>query len=1071
MGRSAPAPDGFGRAPPPKDGGELAYALPPADKAAEATLSSLWKFTAHLALGVTDSGACGFKWSTDPNQSSYPWRAAKEPPGRLGGAAPASARESSAKGKMQQGGNSNRPRSAGPGLRAKTAGQGLEPVPPAAPAPPTRPLPDRRHLGVAIPRAFHSAIQLEPLQDSRSPASSSTAAVDSGGGQPLDFSKGGYASRLPPARSRLQQASFDQALPRALPALQRHHRGLEDYIGKACQEHLSTPGSATLIYCTADSQEDYRRLLPGQFFNHFQHNHEVTTKNRLSANLVEYQISTGYAVDNFFPRSYDLSQRRERADFVLDFRRCAALKVACLVQELQNVAGSRGSEEVQLQQYNVDVLVAVNNVLECWLANLKTQGSDGEVHQSPPIALSVSITDGMWEAIVLYAEVLEAQFSGGLQLLDADVLRHPRRWKHRLGGTPLADEASAGGAVSGSRPEDVQAWPEFQGHCWTSSLTAKLRVAISQHADSMRNCFAQATLQANGRGRNVWIVKPGTCSKGSGVKCSNHLPELLHQCDTMPNRIVQKYIERPLLLFGGRKFDIRQWVLVRSVSPLKVFIFSDCYLRLCNEMYDIGDLRTRERHISNWQVNKSGNNIVEGAVASLQDFQGELHRLTGHANFWQEHMLPQMQKIVVQTLRAVESKLTPRAASFELLGFDLLVDDYLNMWLLEVNLSPACEARTPFLEDMLTRMTSRLVEVAILGKEEPDGQQPDWIKVCDDKAARELALQQMKPTPALPLVPAPPPPQPREQRAPRRAVPVAPSESGSSEVLPSNSADHSGRSSPMEAPRESTPSCWEPRQAQEDLQQTSTASIFTPPADFDTNSQLQRTQVDVPGEPKPSGAESQTPLTAAESQSPTTPARATASMSPTLGDPHEAPQTGDDSAARRPLAQTAVEEAEPMVAAGAKEEAAEANPSGNDHREALAHSDADVDYADNTFEEDAEEDEEEEQTYEAERSHKEASIESCASAEEAEESVAALGADQHLQMMQQQQQHLEESADAEDEEEFEHFESDSASGDTDSESDGSISGAKEESSSDSSESGQEVENDYEDDFEESHVET
>merc|ERR1719171_839652 len=89
-------------------------------------------------------------------------------------------------------------------------------------------------------------------------------------------------------------------------------------------------------------------------------------------------------------------------------------------------------------------------------------------------------------------------------------------------------------------------------------------------------------------------------------ECMTTLPELLHHCDTMPNRVIQKYIERPLTLFSGRKFDIRQWVLVRSLSPLRVFLFSECYLRLCNEMYDLGDLRNRQRHVSNWSVNKLG---------------------------------------------------------------------------------------------------------------------------------------------------------------------------------------------------------------------------------------------------------------------------------------------------------------------------------------------------------------------------------------------------------------------------------------------------------------------------------
>lgn len=99
-----------------------------------------------------------------------------------------------------------------------------------------------------------------------------------------------------------------------------------------------------------------------------------------------------------------------------------------------------------------------------------------------------------------------------------------------------------------------------------------------------------------------------------------------------------------MLLFSGRKFDLRQWVLVRSFQPLKafslsrpfrierceVYMFSSCYLRLCNEPYDLGDLQNRQRHISNWSVNKRGRHVSDGAVASLQDFRQVLQMITGH---------------------------------------------------------------------------------------------------------------------------------------------------------------------------------------------------------------------------------------------------------------------------------------------------------------------------------------------------------------------------------------------------------------------------------------------------------
>ena len=102
----------------------------------------------------------------------------------------------------------------------------------------------------------------------------------------------------------------------------------------------------------------------------------------------------------------------------------------------------------------------------------------------------------------------------------------------------------------------------------------ELRASLEGLLARLEGLFPQWPLQGGWVGRNVWIVKPGTNSKGSGVECMSTLPELLHHCDKLPNRLVQKYVERPLLLFSGRKWDIRQWVLLRSASPLRVFMFS-----------------------------------------------------------------------------------------------------------------------------------------------------------------------------------------------------------------------------------------------------------------------------------------------------------------------------------------------------------------------------------------------------------------------------------------------------------------------------------------------------------------
>jgi hypothetical protein len=70
----------------------------------------------------------------------------------------------------------------------------------------------------------------------------------------------------------------------------------------------------------------------------------------------------------------------------------------------------------------------------------------------------------------------------------------------------------------------------------------------------------------------------------------------------------------------------------------------------------------------------------------------------------------------VESIGSTSNKLNQRKGCFQLFGFDVLLAEDYKLWLIEVNLSPACEARTTWLEDMLVAMSEGLLNI-ILPKE------------------------------------------------------------------------------------------------------------------------------------------------------------------------------------------------------------------------------------------------------------------------------------------------------------------------------------------------------------------
>ena len=125
---------------------------------------------------------------------------------------------------------------------------------------------------------------------------------------------------------------------------------------------------------------------------------------------------------------------------------------------------------------------------------------------------------------------------------------------------------------------------------------------------------------------------------------------------------MQRYIQDPLLI-NAHKSDMRVYVAVTSVQPLRVYVYEDGLVRFATSPYSTSkaSLKNRGVHLTNYSVNKSKQGFVRGEDGagskwSLKAFFRHLDEGSapgGSARVWE-----QICNIVARTLSAVEPKIT-----------------------------------------------------------------------------------------------------------------------------------------------------------------------------------------------------------------------------------------------------------------------------------------------------------------------------------------------------------------------------------------------------------------------------
>ncbi|XP_067861383.1 protein monoglycylase TTLL8-like [Heptranchias perlo] len=408
---------------------------------------------------------------------------------------------------------------------------------------------------------------------------------------------------------------------------------------------------------------DCRYLHREQMMNHYGRNASFTTKARLCMNLRNLPSYLDENSDTFFPRCYLLSNVNEERALCNDFRLTSAISILkWVIYHPTSDRSSPNTGEGQMEkddtegikegcmadseapsktdgQLSTELIETAIKVCEDFLQNLKHDENDIEVDIPP------TLSEIQW------ADLIEQYYC----LIHNQV------------------------TIPGSH--------NYLINC--QNILNRLKSVNPQ-------------LEIDGI-RNIWIVKPAAKSRGRGIKCVDRLDEFLKLEDfdyslVNPKWVVQKYIERPLLIYDT-KFDIRLWFLVTDWKPITIWFYKDCYLRFSTQPFTLENLDSSV-HLCNNAIQKQlkpsteRNPLVpKESMWSSAQFQDYL-KIKGHDNIWQEIIYPSMKKAIICTLVTVQAIVQARKNNFGLYGADFLLGEDFKPWLIEINLSPSMSRST-----------------------------------------------------------------------------------------------------------------------------------------------------------------------------------------------------------------------------------------------------------------------------------------------------------------------------------------------------------------------------------------
>jgi hypothetical protein len=196
---------------------------------------------------------------------------------------------------------------------------------------------------------------------------------------------------------------------------------------------------------------------------------------------------------------------------------------------------------------------------------------------------------------------------------------------------------------------------------------------------------------------DLWLVKPAHASGGSGIRIFESLRTIKAK-----SFLLTKYISN-LDLINNKKYDLRLYVLVTGLRPLRIYFNKEGLIRIAAHNFTLNEdfIKNRYVHLTNTGVNRDSKDFIvpdnssneEANIWNINMWAKRLKQLNVDFN----EVKRKISDIIIKSIISVYQNLTLEQNEnnlndinfYDLLGYDIIITKDFEPILLEINSGPS----------------------------------------------------------------------------------------------------------------------------------------------------------------------------------------------------------------------------------------------------------------------------------------------------------------------------------------------------------------------------------------------